>query len=188
MVQRTHDFLRQRSGSVDEYELIEHLNQFEFFAPIAQFSQSLKLFYKHFLTMHVLYRLQQQVAASGGALTVGPLQIELTECSNAEPAATAPAVAEQALRDYYLDLTHLESATESGVADLLTSFWKRFESWRSSPDDHAVLGVGPEASWLEVQQAYRRQVQQAHPDKGGDAAEFARLQNAFNNIKRRNGR
>ena len=42
----------------------------------------------------------------------------------------------------------------------------------------ALLGVGPDASDDEVRRAYRRLARHAHPDAGGDAADFHRLQQA----------
>lgn len=42
----------------------------------------------------------------------------------------------------------------------------------------AILGVGVDASADEVRRAYRRLARRAHPDAGGDAAEFHRLQQA----------
>lgn len=42
----------------------------------------------------------------------------------------------------------------------------------------ALLGVGEHASADEVRRAYRRLARHAHPDAGGDAADFHRLQEA----------
>ena len=43
----------------------------------------------------------------------------------------------------------------------------------------AVLGVPATASAREIQQAYRRQVKQVHPDHGGDREAFERLREAY---------
>jgi len=43
---------------------------------------------------------------------------------------------------------------------------------------HEVLEVAPDASDAVVQAAFRQQMKSAHPDQGGDAAEFERVKNA----------
>ncbi len=46
----------------------------------------------------------------------------------------------------------------------------------------ATLGVDPEASMEEVERIYRVKVQFAHPDKGGEAERFKRIQRAYDYI------
>jgi len=46
-----------------------------------------------------------------------------------------------------------------------------------SPFD--VLGVDPDADEATVVSAYRRRVKETHPDQGGSAAEFKRVQDAY---------
>lgn len=41
---------------------------------------------------------------------------------------------------------------------------------------HETLGVGPDASREQIEAAYKRLAFQNHPDKGGDRAEWDRLQ------------
>ena len=51
---------------------------------------------------------------------------------------------------------------------------------RSRPSDaHAVLGVPVDADIETLRDAYRRRVKDCHPDQGGDPAEFARVQRAY---------
>lgn len=45
----------------------------------------------------------------------------------------------------------------------------------SKADARSILGVGPEASREEVEAAYRRLMQRAHPDRGGSAGLAAQL-------------
>lgn len=44
---------------------------------------------------------------------------------------------------------------------------------------HAVLGVRPDASAGEIRAAWRRAARSTHPDRGGDAAEFAIVASAY---------
>lgn len=48
----------------------------------------------------------------------------------------------------------------------------------SPAEARALLGVGADAGPDEVRRAYRRLARHAHPDAGGDAADFHRLQQA----------
>ncbi|ABP00122.1 predicted protein, partial [Ostreococcus lucimarinus CCE9901] len=42
-----------------------------------------------------------------------------------------------------------------------------------------ALGVARDATKTEVRRAYRNLITRAHPDKGGDAVTFARIQRAY---------
>lgn len=44
---------------------------------------------------------------------------------------------------------------------------------------HDILQVGKDASPLEIKNAYRRRALETHPDKGGDASEFAAVARAY---------
>ncbi|GAA1454227.1 DnaJ domain-containing protein [Nesterenkonia lacusekhoensis] len=49
----------------------------------------------------------------------------------------------------------------------------------SSPDFYSVLGVDPDADQKTIRAAYRRRMRQTHPDQGGSAEEFHRVQQAW---------
>lgn len=51
----------------------------------------------------------------------------------------------------------------------------------------AIIGVGPETSWEEIDRVYKVKVQFAHPDKGGDPERFKRLQKAYDYLKKVKG-
>lgn len=176
-------FLQARSGPVGEYELIQHLGGAGLFAAFAQDPANLRIFRKHFITRHCLYALQQDLAPNW-SLRLGALEIQL--CEIAPAAVDAPVGAgrelERAdveLRNFYLDLQHLEQADENSVTELLQQFWRRFHAWQSSAEAYQVLELQPDAAWADIQQAYRRAIQKAHPDMGGSAEEFARLRGAY---------
>ncbi len=44
---------------------------------------------------------------------------------------------------------------------------------------YRILGLSNEATLAEVKTAYRRKVAEAHPDRGGTAAEFIRVRAAY---------
>ncbi|MCF8091634.1 MAG: DnaJ domain-containing protein [Desulfotignum sp.] len=62
---------------------------------------------------------------------------------------------------------------------------------------HEVLGVAKDASWEEIQSAYKQQIKKYHPDKlshlGKEfsdlaARRFVEIQKAFESLKRKKGR
>lgn len=52
-------------------------------------------------------------------------------------------------------------------------------------DDFAALGVRKDADEREIRKAYLKRARETHPDKGGDAEEFKRVQNAYEKLKER---
>ena len=46
-----------------------------------------------------------------------------------------------------------------------------------------VLGIETDADEETVEQAYRRRVKETHPDRGGDEAEFSRVNEAYERLK-----
>lgn len=52
----------------------------------------------------------------------------------------------------------------------------------------AVLGVDPGSTWEEAQKVYQTKVKFVHPDYGGDAERFKRLQKAYEYIEKVKGR
>lgn len=49
-------------------------------------------------------------------------------------------------------------------------------------EHYETLGVEPSASVDQIKQAYRRKAMQTHPDKGGDAEEFKRVNEAYETL------
>jgi len=48
---------------------------------------------------------------------------------------------------------------------------------------YAELGVPKTATAAEIKRAYRKLVLEVHPDQGGDAARFKRVQAAYETLK-----
>ena len=57
---------------------------------------------------------------------------------------------------------------------------------RPRPEDYRVLGLEPGASRDEVKAAYREKARELHPDRGGDADAFSRVNEAYQRLKRTN--
>jgi hypothetical protein len=66
----------------------------------------------------------------------------------------------------------------------------RMDAWvaRLDQDDpFAVLGVSARATPDQVRERYRELARQHHPDRGGDAAEMRRVNEAYEQIRARRG-
>jgi len=48
----------------------------------------------------------------------------------------------------------------------------------------AVLGLAEDASYEDIQRAYRGKVKQTHPDRGGAASDFRAVANAVDDLRR----
>lgn len=181
------DALRNGDGVVSEHDLIRYLDSHQCFAAFAEEPANLRLFRKHFIARHCLYHLQEVISAEW-RLDIGMMNIELHKLDGADPQASQMSVLDRSLREYYLDLAHLEKADVDSVETLLRDFWQRFAAADKSADAFAALDIDSSASWTEIQQAYRRKVQKAHPDQGGTPAEFAAVQEAYEILRQRFGK
>jgi len=82
-----------------------------------------------------------------------------------------------------MELSMLDCALTVREPSLPAAAGGWFSGWRTSSDDpRAVLGVSERAGVSEITAAYRRRAREAHPDKGGDAATFARLARAYRTL------
>lgn len=177
--------LRQFPEGVGEYELIKDLEQRGLFDHLAWHKSGLCLFQKHFITMHCLYLLRGDYP--GDFWQISPLKIRYRPAGDIQgaPQRSSPELSsDRFLEELYLDLSQLNQATEATVDDLMRNFWRRFDDWKNADGALAVLGLKAGSSWQDIQRAYRRQAQLVHPDKGGDAIQFAALQQAFESLKR----
>lgn len=71
-----------------------------------------------------------------------------------------------------------------GSSEIMDRIYQGFQALpeRSTYRDDAwwvVLGVEPDASQEEIRRAYRGMIKDAHPDAGGDSAEFIRISEAY---------
>ena len=172
-----------------EYELIRHLNEQGWSLSLDP-SNSTVLFKTHFLVYHALYELQVEYwATEQRLLDITALNIGFVESKSCETSANkdllngdeAPPSYEshQALRDYYLDLSHLEQATEESVNELLNQFWSYFVASDDKAEALAVLGLPATADVKALKQRYRTLAMEHHPDRGGEAEQFQRINWAF---------
>ena len=180
-------FLGDAEGPVDEYSLIQYLDGHGCFEAFRHEPANLQLFRKHFITRHCLYSLQQSLS-SEWHLEIGMLDICLrrtkVDSGSGQQRSSQLNVADAMLREYYLDLTHLEQADVATVEALLKGFWQRFAAQGKRSEALSTLNLDDASSWADIQIAYRRMAQRTHPDRGGSAEEFAALQGAYEILRK----
>lgn len=171
--------LQQAETALGEYELINQLKpQLDHCIDQNQ-SQQLALFQTHFLVMNALYQLQQQLLEEAVYLSISPLAIELQSIQTGVGHALQSAHSDGPLADYYLNWTHFNDTDDEQVSDLLKGFWQHFLAQDQHSQALAVLELEPGAAWSAVQASYRRLVALKHPDRGGNAAEFMAVREAY---------
>lgn len=194
IIEVAHGFLIHQSAPVTERDLLIELDQHQIWSGLGKSSAIIRQFQKHFLTMHALYRLQERIDDEQTHLEISPDWIFIRDLTDPEATSAeqedghAAARGEmdetdKVLRKYYLDLNQLKvyNGTISTTPD---DYKRRYTSSQQNKDAYATLNLNADASWMAVQSAYRQKAVQCHPDKGGNAQEFQRVQDAYQDLKR----
>lgn len=167
--------LEAEAAGLSEYALLTRLREDGHLPPMAP-GDNLALFRSHFLLFHVLYRLRDAWwQARRHDLRISPLHIV---CAPWQPGQAALAEADP-LRDYYLDLTHLDATGEAEVERLLADFWQRFTGADERAAALAVLGLAEPVDAATIKARYRELVMRHHPDRGGDTARLQEINEAM---------
>ena len=178
--------LRTAPAGISEFELMKQIEaDGAHFAALADEAQ-LALFQKHFLIMNALYRLQDSLWREEQLwLTISPLRIaiEIAAPDNHAVERDLAAHGDAALRDYYLDWQQFIDTDGAVVAELLSGFWLRFNAIDRRDEALAVLQLAADAGAEQIKQQYRRLARAAHPDRGGDAAQFLAIRAAYEILK-----
>lgn len=142
----------------------------------------LSLFQKHFFIRHCFYRLQTELFEKGERLEITPSTVRLSVTQEQTGSCLSEASAEKALAEYYLDWQNFHKATPENVSQLMADFWTRYHALDERADSLSILGVEQDASWQDIQQAYRKKIAQAHPDKGGESEGFHAVRRAYESL------
>ncbi len=173
------ELLRGSAEGLSEYEIITALKEQGLYIDGID-DPSMALYTGHFLVMNALYALQRDLLADGLYLYISPLKNRLYPAGAAGGHGALDSDAtDAALSAYYLDWRNLDTMTPEGVDRLLNGFWERFSATDRTAESLDVLGLEPGAAWPEIQTSYRRLAARHHPDKGGDAARFIRIREAY---------
>jgi DnaJ-domain-containing protein 1 len=177
------ELLRQYPQGISEFDLLRELQRERDgdFGP-ETFRDELAMFRAHFLLFHALYRLRDYLFGQQFALLeIHVLDIRLTPWR--EGHATALATPDP-MREYYLNLDHLENTTVQDVEELLGRFWVGYFANEKRAQALQVLGLDNAADSAEIEQSYRKLAMRHHPDRGGDEQQFQQIQQAITVLRR----
>ena len=176
------EILAAHPAGLDEHAMLKELGRRDVGLFNADyFHNSFGLFQRHFLLFHGLYLLRDTLRSTGqGDLEIhcmGIQRIPYIKTPSDHPVLHDP------LASYYLNLDNLKTTSESDVLHLLDNFWKKIDSTAQRDEALAVMELTPTASYPDIKQQYRRLAMQWHPDRGGNAAQFHKLEWAMSILR-----
>jgi len=176
--------IKDHPEGIKEYDLLTLLHAQHGNALKTLMFDNLALFQQHFVLFHALYKLNDQLRATQtGQLIIEALNIQWL------PAHTSSAQQlilphSDPLREYYLDMTHLENTTSEDVDALLASFWVRVGDDSEKLSALALFELTEPCDLTMVKKRYRQLLAMHHPDKGGTLAMAQALNDAMGVLKR----
>ena len=178
--------LEANESSITEFQLIQQLND-QGWQFTTKATDSHALFISHFLIFHSLYQLQEDFwHEEKRYLEIHTLTIKLHQPVNELEHSRDMAYesADAKLKAYYLNLDHLKQSSEKSVNHLLNQFWERFFAEDDSIEALQVFELSHPVTSTVIKQRYRQLAMQYHPDRGGDAAQFQKINWAFGILQR----
>jgi len=172
--------LRDNPAGLSEYELFAALysggdERFD----ISKLRNTFSLFCAHFRLFNALYRLRDKLwQEQRGQLEISPLLVILRGYDALQDDGRQLGEVD-ALRDYYLDSTHLEQTTAQGLEQMLDKFWSRLNGSERRRQALDVLGLKDPIDEAEIKLHYRRLAMEHHPDRGGDTARLQMINAAM---------
>jgi hypothetical protein len=173
------DYIKAQQNSVTEYQLLKVVEQAypEFFR---HNQKSLSLYKKHFKLFNMLYQIDQQLAQTGSRLSLSPLKIELLDVALGKCELSEP----DKLREFYLDSDNL-LLSELEIDKMLLEFWSKYHARLDVSDDLELMGIDQQADITRtlIKRKYTQLAFKLHPDQGGEATQFRKLQTAYQRLK-----
>jgi len=172
--------LRDNPAGLSEYELFAALysggdERFD----ISKLRNTFSLFCAHFRLFNALYRLRDKLwQEQRGQLEISPLLVILRGCDAQQDDGRQLGEVD-ALRDYYLDSTHLKQTTAQELEQMLDKFWSRLNGSERRRQALDVLGLKDPIDEAGIKLHYRRLVMEYHPDRGGDTARLQMINAAM---------
>lgn len=176
--------LQAAPDGLAEYALIQQLKtRHSGHLPNLPLTDKLVLFRTHFLLFNALYRLRDRLwQAQTHLLEISPLCIRLLPY---QPGSSALSERDE-LRDYYLDMSQLQSTDEHDVERLLTSFWTRMQGGEEKLAALQLFELNNDAplDLARIKQRYRQLVSLHHPDRGGSTQRLQSINKAMEILSR----
>lgn len=167
-------------GEVEDLQVINWLSDAGWFDGLEELPSSLLLFIKSFCVRRAWFALQPELLTQGLSLDVGLIRVTLHRATDAHQSLPAE---NSALAAIYDDLEYLANMTPEGVDAQIRAFWQKYEAYLSGGEAYACLSAEPSDSWPTIVGKYRALASKHHPDKGGNAARFQEVQQAFDQLK-----
>ena len=140
---------------------------------------NLDLFKRHFLLYHTLYKLQiEMFEQNQGHLDVNVLGLKWYPFTS-DPSSQLAEPVDEKLRNYYLDITNLNSETEESIESLLDDFWLKYVSSSQVPWALEELSLEAGADISCIKKAYKILSLQHHPDRGGSTEKLQNINKAY---------
>jgi len=151
--------------------------------------QSLSLFRTHFMLFHCLYSLRDRLWIKKLAhIEISPLCISMVSY---QPHSEGLAQ-QDPLREYYLNLNHMNDTTENDLDEMLSKFWCRlnirgagYEEKRESALtilEFSDSNTTQDITLKEIKVQYRRLAMKHHPDRGGSNERLAEINGAMDTL------
>ncbi|EZH82657.1 molecular chaperone DnaJ [Ectopseudomonas composti] len=176
--------LQAAPDGIAEYTLIQQLkDRHSSHIPNLPLADKLVLFRTHFLLFNALYRLRDQLwQQRTHLLQISPLSIRLLPYQTGSAALSE----RDALRDYYLDMSNLQSTDERDVERLLTSFWTRMQGGEEKQAALELFELSDERTidLPRIKLRYRQMVSEHHPDRGGSTERLQSINLAMEILQR----
>lgn len=168
--------------SMSEYDLLKTLINQE----VNEFcrwnlSNPLDLFRSHFLLFHILYGLRDDLnRLETWNLEFDTRDIRLQPYRASDESQLA---SHDPMREYYLDLGQLDTTRTEDVEGMLDDFWRGLNSHQKRDQALKTLGLTEPVSAKQIKAKYKKLVMHHHPDRGGDANELRKINEAMKILK-----
>jgi len=185
--------LKRQPDGLSEYELLKQLATHEPFfssAKLADVSQQeqtsadMRLFQRHFLLLHCLYKLEQQHRENqSGILNISALEIRLLPYQSDQQSKNHGGLeTSDPIREYYLDISHLHNTNQDELDEMLGKFWCALARHDLRDEALRLLDLSDPVDDATIRKRYREKVMQHHPDRGGDTDMAQQLNTAISNL------
>ncbi|MDH5471850.1 MAG: molecular chaperone DnaJ [Gammaproteobacteria bacterium] len=178
------DFLKNADSDVSILDIVSALGDESLFRSLSELPSEMVAFRKNFLVMNALYFLQRDLQGSGYALSVSAMSIQLRAVVAPLSSSGLMTQGDEVLAAYYLDWANYHDTDMDDIDKLLNDFWQAYQSHEKRQAALETLGLLVTSDWDQVQQVYRRLINQCHPDKGGCMEDFIRYREAYEILKR----